>query len=112
MNKGKHPKCLSDPIVSAKKLPKCRSKRKTDQGSVLYSLVFTIILDEIIASARKCLLKEILCAHDLVLMSENENIEELQKKFHNGKRMKVDLGKTKVMASGSEGEMTMSRTNP
>jgi len=41
-----------------------------------------------------------------------KTLKNYKRSFINGKRMKVDLGKTKVMASGSEGEMTMSRTNP
>ena len=53
------------------------------QGSVLPLFVFAVVLNEIIASGREGLLKEILYADELVLLSET--MEEL-KKFGNGKR--------------------------
>ena len=86
------------------------------QGSVLSPLVFATMVDVITESAREGLMKEVLYADDLVLMSET--IEKLREKFRKWKEafkskgMKVDLGKKKVMVSGSEGEITTSKIDP
>ena len=59
---------------------------------------------------------EILYADDLVLMSET--MEGLRVKFQKWKEaferkgMKVNLNKTKVMVSGSEGKTTVSKIDP
>ena len=59
---------------------------------------------------------KILYADDLVLMCET--IERLREKFQKwkdeleSKGMKVNLGKTKMMISGSEGEINVSKIDP
>ena len=76
------------------------------QGSVLSPLLFAIVVDVVTKGAREGLLKELLYADDLVLTSES--LVELQEKFRKwkdafeSKGMKVNLGKTKMMVSGSE----------
>ena len=86
------------------------------QGSVLSPLLFAIVVDVITESAREDLMYEILYADDLVLMSKT--MEELREKFQKwkggfeSKGMKVNLGKTKVMVSGSEGEINISKIDP
>ena len=72
-------------------------------------------MDVISENAREGLMKEILCADDLVLMSEI--IEKLKEKFlkwkeaFESKGLKVNLKKTKVMVSGSKGEALKSTTD-
>jgi hypothetical protein len=62
------------------------------------------------------LLYEILYAYDLVLMADS--MEELQVKFDKWKDaiekkgMRVNMGKTKKMVSGEEGERVVSRVDP
>ena len=79
------------------------------QGSVLSPLLFAIAVDAISEKAREGLMDEILYAGDLVLMSES--IENLKDKFLKWKEafksegLKVNLKKTKVMASGSRDEV-------
>ena len=49
------------------------------QGSVLSPLLFAISVNVILENAREGLMNEILCANDLVAMSES--IENLKEKF-------------------------------
>ena len=66
--------------------------------------------------ARQGLLNEILYANDLVLMSES--LEDLLERFQRwrsaleGKGLKVNVGKAKMMVSGTEGEITLSKIDP
>ena len=86
------------------------------QGSVLSPLLFAIAVDVITESVRNGLMSEILYADDSVLTSET--MEGLREKFwkwkeaFKSKGLKVNLGKTKVVVSGSEGEMTLSKIDP
>ena len=67
-------------------------------------------------NAREGLINEILYANDLVLMSES--IDNLKEKFFKWKEvfeskgLKVNLKKTKVMVSGSKGEVIKSKVDP
>ena len=86
------------------------------QGSVLSPLIFAIVVDVLTEHAREGLLNEILYADDLVLMSES--LEDLRERFQRwkraleGKGLKVNVGKTKTMVSGTEGEITSSKIDP
>ena len=55
------------------------------QGSVLSPLLFAIVMDVVSEDARKGLLNEILCADDLVLMSDS--MKDLLKGLPNGKNL-------------------------
>ena len=67
-------------------------------------------------NVRNGLMSEMLYVGDLVLMSEM--IEGLRKKFwkwkeaFESKELKVNLGKTKVIVSGAEGEVSVSKVDP
>ena len=86
------------------------------QGSTLSPLLFVIVVDMITESVRNGLMSEMLYADDLVLASET--MEGLREKFwkwkeaFESKGLKVNLGKTKVVVSGAEGEVTMSKVDP
>ena len=86
------------------------------QGSVLSPLLFAIVVDVVTESAREGLMKEILYADDLVLMSET--MEDLREKFRKwkgafeSKGMRVNISKTKMMVNGLEGEKTISKIDP
>ena len=86
------------------------------QGSVLSPLIFVIVVDAVSEHAREGLLNEILYADDLVLMSEN--LEDLRERFQRwrhafkSKVLRINIRKTKMMASGAEGEVVRSRVNP
>ena len=86
------------------------------QGSVLSPLLFAIVVDVVTENAREGLMKEILYADDLVLMSETmEGLKERFQKWRStleSKGLKVNLGKTKVIVSGSEGEVIQSKIDP
>ena len=76
---------------------------------VLSPLVFVIVVDVVTDRMRNGLMSEMLYADDLVLMSET--MEGLREKFWKWKeafkskpRLKVNLGKTKVVMNGAEGE--------
>ena len=78
------------------------------QGSVLSSLLFAMVINEITKNARKGWMKQILYADDLVLMGETmeelrENFDEWREAFES-KGMRVNLGKTKLMVSWMEEE--------
>ena len=85
------------------------------QGSVLSPLIFAIVV-VVTEHAREGLLNEILYADDLVLMSES--LEDLRERFQRwrraleGKGLKVNVGKTKMMVSGTEGKITSSKIDP
>ena len=76
---------------------------------MLSPLLFAIAVDVISENARERLMKEVLYADDLVLMSES--IEHLKEKFLKwkeaieSKALKMNLKRTKVMVSGSKGEV-------
>ena len=86
------------------------------QGSACLPLLFAIVVDVITESVRNGLISEMLYADDLVLMSES--MEGLREKFwkwreaFESKGLKVNLGKTKVVVSGAEGEVTVSKVDP
>ena len=87
------------------------------QGSVLSSpLLFAVVADVVTESAREDLMNEILCPDDLLLMAET--VEDSSENFHKwkatfeSKGMKVNLGKTKVMLNGSNGEILKSKVDP
>ena len=86
------------------------------QGSVLSPLIFAIVVDVVTEHAREGLLNEILYADDLVLMSES--MDDLRERFQKwrsaleGKGLKVHVGKTKMVVSGTEGEIVLSEIDP
>ena len=88
------------------------------QGSVLSPLRFAIVVDVVTEHAKEGLLNEIeiLYADDLVLMSES--MDDLRERFQKwrsaleGKGLKLNVGKTKMMVSGTEGEIALSNINP
>ena len=86
------------------------------QGSVLSTLIFAIVVNVVTEHAREGLLNEMLDMDDLVLMSES--LEDLRERFQRwrraleGKGWKVNVGKTKMMVSRAEGEITSSRIDP
>ena len=86
------------------------------QGTVLLPLIFAVWVDVVTEHAREGMLNEILYADDLVLMSES--LENLRERFQRcrraleGKGLKVNIGKTKMMVSGTEGEITSSKIDP
>ena len=86
------------------------------QGSVLSPLLFAIAVDVICENAREGLMNEILYVNDLVLMSESK--KNLKEKFlqwieaFESKGLKVNLKKTKMMVSGSKGEVVKSEVDP
>jgi len=126
MRKKELPEVIVKAVMSLYKSAKTRvrveSKKSEEflvevgvhQGSVLSSLLFAIEVDVVTKCARKGLMNEILCADNLVLTS----LEELQEKFRKWKQaceskgMKVNLAKTKMMVSLSEGERLNSKINP
>ena len=79
------------------------------QGSVLSPLLFAIVVDVVTENARRGVVNELLYADDLVIM--RETMEDLKERFWNWKNaleskgLKVNTRKTKMMVSGSEGEL-------
>ena len=79
------------------------------QGSVLSPLLFAIVVDVITENARRGVVNELPYADDLVIMSKD--MEDLKKRFWNwkdaleGKGLKVNTRKTKVIVSRSEGKL-------
>ena len=77
------------------------------QGSVLKPFLFSLVLDILSEDGRKVFLYELLYAYDLVLMADI--IDELKAKFirwkaaFEGKGLKINLGKPKIMESGGDG---------
>ena len=86
------------------------------QRSTLSPLLFAFVVDAITESVRNGLMSEMLYADDLVLTSET--IERLREKFwkwkgaFESKGLNVNLRKTKVVVSGAEGEVTVSKVDP
>ena len=86
------------------------------QGSVLSPLLFAIVVDVITENARKGVVNKLLYADDLVMMSAN--MEDLKERFRNWKDelkrkgLKVNTRKTKLIVSGSEGELFKSKIDP
>ena len=76
------------------------------QGSVLSTLLLAVVVNLVTESARDGLLLEIVHADDLVSMSET--LEGLMEKFWKWKEaferkgLKVNLGKTEIIMSGTE----------
>ena len=83
------------------------------QRSVLLPLVFSIVVDVITENVRNGLMSEMLYADYLVLTSETmEGLGEKFWKWKESKGLKVNLGKTKVVVSGAEGEVSVSKVYP
>ena len=86
------------------------------QGSMLSPLLFAIVVEVITENARRGVVNELLYADDLVIMSED--MEDLKERFWNWKNaleskgLKVNTRKTKLMVSGSEGELYKSKIDP
>ncbi|XP_002731282.2 uncharacterized protein LOC100366586, partial [Saccoglossus kowalevskii] len=86
------------------------------QGSVLSPLIFAVVIDVVTESAREGLMGEMLYADYLVLM--DDTMEGLREKFVKWKKafeskgLKVNLGKTKVMVSGTEEKALVSKVDP
>ena len=74
------------------------------QGSILSPLLFAIVINVVTENAKEGLIKEVLYADDLVLMSEMmEGLKERFLKWRSAlenKVLKVNLEKTKVMMCG------------
>ena len=87
------------------------------QGSVLSPLLFAVVIDVLSEDCRKDGLWNLLYADDLVLMCETiEELEELVlawKVAFEGKGLKVNMAKTKVMqASGGKGVTVEAKEDP
>ena len=87
------------------------------QGSVVSPFLFSIVFDILSEDGRKGALYKLLHADDCVLMAET--IEELEAQFiswkaaFEGKGLKVNLGKTKVMESiGGGGVVVLAKIDP
>ena len=86
------------------------------QGSVLQPMIFVTVVDVVMENVRNGLMSEMLYMDDLVLMSGM--MEGLRQKFwkwkeaFESKGLKVNLGKTKVVMSGAEGEVSVSKVDP
>ena len=88
------------------------------QGFVLSPFLFAVAVDVVTKFARQGALCELLCADDIVLMSET--IEGLRNKFikwkeaFESKGLKVNIGKTKVMVCGgiTKDGMSKSKVDP
>ena len=86
------------------------------QGSVLSSLIFAIVANVVTEHAREGLLNEVMYADDLVLMSKS--LDDLRERFQRwrsaleDKGLNVNVGKTKMMVSGTEGKIVLSKTDP
>ena len=85
-------------------------KVRVPWASTLLLLLFAILVNVISESVRNGLMNEMLYVDDLVLTSET--MEGLREKFRKwkeafeSKKLKVNLGKTKVVVSGAEGAVT------
>ena len=86
------------------------------QGSVFSPLLFAIVVNVLTKNAREGLMKEVLYADDLVLMSEM--MKGLKKRFLKwrsaleSKGLNVNFKKTKVMVYESEGKVIQNRIDP
>ena len=86
------------------------------QGSALSPLLFAIVVDVITESVKNGLMSEMFYADDLILTSETmeglrENFWKWKEAFES-KRLKVNIGETKVVVSGAEAEVTVSKIDP
>ena len=83
------------------------------QGSVRSPLIFAFVVDVVTEHAREGLLHEILYVDDLVLMSESwDDFRERFQRWRSAlddKGLIVNVGKTKMMVSGTEGEIVLSK---
>ena len=83
---------------------------------MLSPLIFVTVVDVVTEHAKEGLLNKILYADDLVLMSES--LEDLRERFERwrsaleGKGLKVNVGKAKIMLSGTEREIVLSKIDP
>ena len=83
---------------------------------MLLPLVFAIVVDVVLENVRNGLMSKMFYADDLVLMSET--MEGQREKFwkwkgaFESKGLKVNLGKTKVVVGGAEGEVSVSKVDP
>ena len=86
------------------------------QGSVLSPLIFAIVVDVVTEHAREGLLNEMFFVDDLVLMTESlGNLRERFQRWKSAmedKGLKVNVGKSKMMVSGTEGEIVFSKIDP
>ena len=87
------------------------------QGSVLSPLLFAIVIDVLSEECKRDVLWNLLCADDLVLMAETmKELEELSvgwKQAFEGKGLKVNMTKTKVLqASGGKGVTVEVKEDP
>ena len=83
---------------------------------MLSPLIFAIVVDVVTEHATEGLLNEILYADDLVPMSES--MDDSRERFQKwrcaleGKGLKMNVGKTKIMVSGTKGEIVLSKIDP
>ena len=90
-------------LLTEDKIEKLEVKVGMLQGSVLSPFLFALVVDVVAEFTRNGVLRELLYANDIVLMSEI--MEALRDKFlkwkdcFESKGLKVNLGKTKVMVS-------------
>ena len=92
-----------------------KAKMAVHQGSVLWPLLFAIVVDVITKNARG-MINKLPYADGLVLLSET--MVDLKESFWNWKDaletkgLKVSIKKTKVMVSRSKGELFKSKADP
>ena len=83
---------------------------------MLSTLIFAIVVNVVTEHAREGLLNEILYVDDQVLLSKSlEDLREMLQRWGSaleGKGLKVNVGKTKMMVSGTEGEISLSKIDP
>ena len=97
-------------------LEEFQEKVGVHQRSVPSPLLFAIVVDVITENVRKGVVNELLCADDLVIMSEI--MEDLKERFWNwkdaleSKDLKVNSRKTKEIVSGLEGKLFKSKIDP
>ena len=86
------------------------------QGSVLWALLFAVVVDIITENEWRGEVDKLLYAHDFVLMSKI--MKDLKERFWNwkdalkSKGLKVNTRKTKVIVSRSEGKLLKSKIDP
>ena len=84
------------------------------QGSVLSPLLFAIVVHAVTERVRDSSINGILYADDLVLVGETMKGDKFRqwKKAFEGKGMRVNLDKTKMMVTGLEEKVTASKIDP
>ena len=119
MRKRGIPEAMVRAVVSLYEGAKTRVRvrlKLSEEFEVLLPLLFAIVVAVITESVRNGLMSEMLYEDDLVLASKT--MEGLREKFwkwkeaFESKGLKVNLGKTKVVVSGAEGEVTLSKVDP